>query len=255
LQKYNTSTSFSAKPLLNSIINPIAVFGVRNLSWSSSDINDVANNVYRRSLDLLADHIRKVQEAVRLLVNSIDDFALSKSPVLHDDYHNISKVEEEADIIKRELIEQLTKAAPSFMYREDFLRLIVKNDEIAELVQSLSRLIARMADDGWSPDPVVADGFKTLAAVVLTTFERLRDTIMALSMNPHRAIELVRDVHDGEAKVDEISQDLEFKLLKEVKQYEKMLIFRELARSLEQMTDLMEDASDDARVLALHRVA
>jgi len=222
---------------------------------TEDSIADIENNVYRRSLDLLADHVRKVQDSVRVLVHATDTFIACNETDLYSDSQKISVLEGEADAIKRELIEQLTKAAPSLLYREDFLRLVVRVDEIAESCQSISRLMTRLSKVKWIPDGSVAGGLKVMAEEVLMAYEALRDAILSLPMNPRRSIQLVGRVHDAEAKVDEIYHDLDFKFLTEVKQIERLLVFRDLLGLLEHMTDLMEDASDDLRVLALHRVA
>jgi predicted phosphate transport protein (TIGR00153 family) len=219
------------------------------------EIDVIENGVYRKSIDLLSDHARKVQDSVRMLVSAFDNFLSLKIADLKSDYQKISVLEEEADDIKRELIEQLTKSAPTFLYREDFLRLVAKVDEVAELAQSISRQLVRLAENKWVPQPSIGDGLKSMSAEVLTTYERLRDAIMALSMNPRRAIQQVGKVHEEESKVDNIYHDLDFKALMEVKKIERLLVYRDLLGLLEHMTDIIEDASDDLRVLALHRVA
>jgi hypothetical protein len=78
---------------------------------------------------------------------------------------------------------------------------------------------------------------------------------MALVMNPTRVVDLVGRVHEGEAKVDNIYHDIDFKALTEVKQMERLLIYRDLLALMEHATDIIKVASDDLRVLALHRVA
>jgi predicted phosphate transport protein (TIGR00153 family) len=213
------------------------------------------NKMYRKSLDLLSDHVRKVQDAVRTLVSSFDDFLSGNIEPLKAEYISITTLEEEADVLKLELIDQLTKVAPGLLYREDFLRLVVKIDEVAEIAQSISRLLVRLAENKWIPNSSVGEGLKTLGIEVLMACERLRDVVMALSTNPRHAIQLVGEVHMLEARVDRIYQDLDFKVLMEIKQYERLLIYRDLLGLLEHMVDTMEEASDDARVLALHRVA
>jgi predicted phosphate transport protein (TIGR00153 family) len=225
------------------------------MSLPLEEIDEIENGVYRKSIDLLTDHARKVQDSVRMLVSAFDNFLSLKIADLKSDYQKISVLEEEADDIKRELIEQLTKSAPTFLYREDFLRLVAKVDEVAELAQSISRQVVRLAENKWVPQPSIGDGLKSMSAEVLTTYERLRDAIMALSMNPRRAIQQVGKVHEEESKVDNIYHDLDFKALMEVKKIERLLVYRDLLGLLEHMTDIIEDASDDLRVLALHRVA
>lgn len=221
----------------------------------NEDIDNIRNEVYRKSLDLIAEHARKVQDSVRLMVESFLKFKNSQRSDLKSLYEKVSKVEEAADDIKRELIEQLTKSAPAFLYREDFIRLIVRVDEVAELAQSVSRQLSRIADNDWVPKPLVGELLEAVSREVLTTYERLRDAIMVLPMNPKRTIELVASVHEAEAKVDNSYYDADFRLLMEIKRIDQLLIYRDLLRLLENMADLIEDASDDLRVLALHRVA
>lgn len=225
------------------------------MTLPQEDMAALGNEVYRKSLDLITEHARKVQDSVRLMVESFSKFNASRITELRSLYEKVSAVEEEADKIKRELIEQLTKSAPAFLYREDFIRLTIRVDEVAEMAQSISRQLSRIANNGWVPSPSVGELFEGLSSQVLTEYERLRDAIMVLPMNPKRTIELVVSVHQAESKVDNSYYDADFKLLMEVKKIEHLLVYRDLLRLLEDMADLIEDASDDLRVLALHRVA
>lgn len=222
---------------------------------SEEAISEIENSVYRKSLDLLTDHTRRVQDSVRVLINAFDPFLAGDVPELKSDCEKISVLENEADKIKREVLEQLTKAAPGLLYREDLLRLVFKVDEVAESAVSISRLMLRLATAGWIPEHGLAEGLRVMSTEVLVTFESLRDAIMALVMNPPRVVELVMRVHDGESKVDNIYHDLDFKALTEVRQVERLLIYRDLLALIEHATDTIKDASDDLRVLALHRVA
>ncbi len=225
------------------------------LSLTSGEMNSTENRFYRKSLDVLTEHVRKVQDAIVVLVNSFDSYVEGDTAALRINYAKIEKFEEEADEYKISLIDQLTKAAPGILYREDFLRLVVEVDEVAELAQSISRLLVRLSEQKWIPTKPISDGINAIASEVLATYEKLRDAILALAVNPHTTIKLVGTVHLCEAKVDQLYQELDFKALVEVKPIERLLTIRDLLSMLEHMTDVMEDASDDARVLALHRVA
>lgn len=222
---------------------------------SEEEISEIENTAYRKSLDLLTDHVRKVQDSVRVLANAFDPFLARDISELKSDCEKISVLENEADKVKREILDQLTKAAPGLLYREDLLRLVFKVDEIAESAVSISRLMLRLANADWIPQHGLAEGLRSMSTEVLITFEFLRDAIMALVMNPTRVVDLVGRVHEGEAKVDNIYHDIDFKALTEVKQMERLLIYRDLLALMEHATDIIKVASDDLRVLALHRVA
>lgn len=222
---------------------------------SEEEFSEIENSAYRKSLDLLIDHVRRVQDSVRVLTNAYDPFLARDLPELKSDCEKISVLENDADKIKREILDQLTKAAPGLLYREDLLRLVFKIDEVAEAAVSISRLMLRLANAGWVPEGGIAEGMRSISTEVLLTYEALRDAIMALTMNPTRVVEYVTRVHEQESKVDEIYHDLDFRALTEVKQVERLLIYRDLLGLMEHATDIIEDASDDLRVLALHRVA
>ena len=217
------------------------------------ELSDLENKAYSKSLDLLADHARKVQDVVRSLVLMIDDYASSRGSI--EDHHEaISRQEEEADEIKIELIDTLTKSAPGLLYREDFLRLMFNVEKIAEIAQSISRLILKLSKSNIKVDPAIAEGLISLANESLSVYEKLRSCIMALAMNPMYALKLVSDVHSAENKVDLMQQDLDLRIILNVKDQGLMLIYRDFVANLEHMVDTMRDASDDVRVLALHRV-
>ncbi len=222
---------------------------------SEEEFSEIENTVYRKSLDLLTDHTRKVQDSVRVLANAFDPFFNRDLASLRSECEKISVLENEADKVKREILDQLTKAAPGLLYREDLLRLVFKVDEVAESAVSISRLMLRLAQANWIPQKSIAEGIGTMSTAILVAFEYLRDAIMALVMNPVRVVELVAHVHEEESKVDNIYHDLDFMALNEVKQVERLLIYRDLLALMENATDTIKVASDDLRVLALHRVA
>ncbi|MEJ5293187.1 MAG: DUF47 family protein [Candidatus Methanosuratincola sp.] len=217
------------------------------------ELSDLENKAYRKSLDLLADHARKVQDVVRSLVLMIDDYASSRGNI-EEYYETVSRQEEEADEIKMELIDTLTKSAPGLLYREDFLRLMFNVEKIAEFAQTISRLILNLSKNNIRVDPAIAEGLISLANESLSAYEKLRNCILALAMNPIYALKLVGDVHSAENKVDLMQQDLDLRIIMNVKDQGFMLICRDLVANLEHMVDTMRDASDDVRVLALHRV-
>ncbi len=217
------------------------------------ELSDLENKAYRKSLDLLTDHARKVQEVVRSLTLMIEDYASSKGN-MENYYMEVSELEEKADDLKIELIDTLTKSAPGILYREDFLRLMFNVEKIAEIAQTVSRLILKLSKSGLKVDPRIADDLISLAGESLSAYEKLRNCIMALAMNPMYALKLVGDVHSAESKVDLMQQDLDLRIIMEVKDQGCVLICRDLVANLELMVDTMRDASDDVRVLALHRV-
>ncbi|MCX8170264.1 MAG: DUF47 family protein [Candidatus Methanomethyliaceae archaeon] len=219
----------------------------------SDEIAAIGNEVYRKAIDLIIEHSRKVREALQLMVNATSLFSSSKNIELKESYNRISAIEEEADVIKRELIEQLTRSAPAFLYREDFFRFVIGSDELIEIAQSFTRQLVRISDSKFAP--LSLDPFEPILTEILEEYDRLREAVMMLPLNPKRVLDLVIAVHNIESRIDGLYHDVEFKLFVEVEDIRKLMLYRDLLNLLEDLSDMIEDVSDDLRVLALHRIA
>lgn len=225
------------------------------MPWLNNDVEAAENIAYRKSLELLLEHTRKVQNAVRELMLATTSFVSGKADKVKEHYQKVSAIEEEADSIKLELLDQLTRSAPSFLYREDFLRLVTTVDEIAELAQSAIRLMSKILEKKWLPKPEVGAKLTQLSEALYASYEKLRNAIFAIASDPRRALRLVVDVHISESEIDELYGDADISLLENCTSLPVILTTRDLIHLFETIADLIEDASDDARVLALHRVA
>lgn len=187
------------------------------------------------------------------MINGVDNFSNSRSDELKGNYNKICIIEEEADGIKKELIEQLTRSAPAFLYREDFFRFVVVSDELIELAQSFIRQLVGISESKFAN--ISLSIFEPILTKILEEYDRLREATMVLPYNPKRVLDLVTTVHNIESKIDEIYHDIEFKLFIEVEDMRKLMLYRDLLNLLENLSDYIEDASDDLRILALHRIA
>jgi predicted phosphate transport protein (TIGR00153 family) len=221
---------------------------------TTEDLNSIINEVYRRSIDLIIEHVRKTRDALDLAINAVSNFSSSSYNELKDIYEKISQIEEEADNIKRELIEQLTKSAPAFLYREDFFRFTVRIDEIIEYIQSFTRRLLKISESKIEPIPSVKDLLESILTNISSEYDHLKEAVMTLPRNPKKVLDLVVTVHEIESKVDLLYHSADFKLLMEIEDLRKLLLYRDLLHLLEEISDLIEDASDDLRVLALHRI-
>jgi len=224
------------------------------MSWAFEEARMEENMAYRKAIDVLQDHARKVQAAIREMVLAIEALASGDAKKLDEKVQVIAQVEKEADSLKYTLLDLLTKAAPSFLYREDFVRLILSVDELVEIAQSIVRLASRTAAKGWYPSKAIGEKMKNVAYEVFHVYEKLKDAVQALALNPRRALELVGEVHAAEGMVDELYRDLEMTILEEATSVGQVLSIKEICSLMEHLADRAEDSSDDIRILALHRV-
>lgn len=105
-------------------------------------------------------------------------------------------------------------------------------------------------DKEWKVSSDIKDGLVKLSAGVFDALTKLRETTMTLNYSSSKALEKAREVEVAERLVDDLYRDLEMKVLNSKMELPLMLLFRDIAQMLEDVSDKAEDASDAARILA-----
>lgn len=212
---------------------------------------ETAEQRRRMMVDICQDHVRKVLEAVRDLPLLIDSCLRNDLPGINDHYNRIVKLEEEATSLKRVLTRELTESGAILLSREDFLRLVALNNEIADAAGGVAFRLAEIYNRGWKLDKKVMDGIARLADAVLDSTTRLRETILSLSYTTSKTAELAKNVEAAERIVDAVYRKVDLLIISSKMKMPLILITRDVAQLLEEMADKAEDAADAAQILAL----
>jgi predicted phosphate transport protein (TIGR00153 family) len=202
-------------------------------------------------VDICQDHVRKVLEAVRELPLLIDSCLRNDLPGINDHYNRIVKLEEEATSLKRVLTRELTEAGAILLSREDFLRLVALNNEIADAAGGVAFRLAEIHNRGWKLDKKVLDSIARLADAILDSTTRLRETIFSLSYTTSKTAELAKNVEAAERIADAVYRKVDLLIISSNMKMPLILITRDVAQLLEEMADKAEDAADAACILAL----
>ena len=212
---------------------------------------ETAVQLRRRMVDICQDHVRKVLEAVRELPLLISSCLRNSLPEINDHYNRVTKLEEEATNLKRVLTRELTEAGAILLSREDFLRLVALNNEIADAAGGVAFRLAEIYNRGWKLDKKIMDGIAKLADAVLDATTRLRETILSLSYTTSKTAELAKNVEAAERIVDAVYRKVDLLIISSNMKMPLILITRDITQLLEEMADKAEDAADAACVLAL----
>jgi predicted phosphate transport protein (TIGR00153 family) len=206
--------------------------------------------VKRRALSICQDHLRKVIEVARKLTQLVDSFVASDKKSAKEHFSEILKMEEEATLARRMVAEELGKIGGLLTSREDFLRFTIETSEIADFCKGIGFRLLEIMDKEWKVSSDIKDGLVKLSAGVFDALTKLRETTMTLNYSSSKALEKAREVEVAERLVDDLYRDLEMKVLNSKMELPLMLLFRDIAQMLEDVSDKAEDASDAARILA-----
>ncbi len=206
--------------------------------------------VKRRALSLCQDHLRKVVEITRKVPQICDDFAKGNKASVKQLHAEIRKAEEEVDIARRVLAQELAEIGAILISREDFLRFTSLVSEIADFCEGIAFRLLETAERGWKVPSEVKKGLCRLAEAAFDTVSKLRETTMTLNYGAAKAAEKAREVEVAERVVDDLYRELAVKVLSSQIEIPALLLLRDVLQLMEDIADKAEDASNAARILA-----
>lgn len=211
---------------------------------------ETEERVKRRALSICQDHLRKVVEITRKVPQLVDDFVKGNKASIKQLHTEIRKAEEEVDIARRRVAEELAEIGAILISREDFLRFTSLSSEIADFCEGIAFRLSEIVERGWKVPSDVKKGLAKLSDAMLDTVLKLRETAMTLNYGAQKASEKAREVEVAERVVDDLYRDLEVKVLSSRIEIPPLLLLRDVLQLMEDLADKAEDASAAARILA-----
>jgi len=204
----------------------------------------------RRALNLCQEHLRKVMNIYRKMVQLIDACLENDSLATQQLYKEVQEIGEEIDNSKRVVAQELVEIGTILISREDFLRFTDVTSEIADLCKGIAYRIFQMVDRKWNVPHNIIKGIVELAGVVSDAAAMLRETFLMLNYGSPKVLEKAKEVEIAERKVDDKYRFLEIILLESKLEINILLLARDIIQLLEDVADKIEDASDATRILA-----
>jgi predicted phosphate transport protein (TIGR00153 family) len=211
---------------------------------------ETEERVKRRALTICQDHLRKVVEITRKVPLLVDGFVKGDKATVRQLHAEIRKAEEEVDIARRTVAQELAEIGAILISREDFLRFTNLASEIADFCEGIAFRLLEIMERGWKVPPQIKKDLAKLSEAMFDTVSKLRETAMTLNYGASKASEKSREVEVAERVVDDLYRDLEVKILSSKIEIPALLILRDVLQLMEDTADKAEDASDAARILA-----
>jgi len=206
--------------------------------------------VKRRALSICQEHLRTVVEITRKVPQLVDNFVKGNKASVKQLHVEIRKAEEEVDIARRGVAQELAEIGAILISREDFLRFTNLVSEIADFCEGIAFRLSEIIERGWKVPADVKKGLAKLADAMFETVSRLRETAMTLNYGAAKASEKAREVEVAERAVDDLYRELEVKILSSQIEIPALLLLRDALKLMEDIADKAEDSADAARILA-----
>ena len=206
--------------------------------------------VKRKTFKILNNHLKATMRAIEGLMEVIGAMVqgnLNGVPAIID---RIEKAEEEADSLRRKLMEELAGEKLSLIDREDLMHLVKRVDMVADWCRESARVL-RVIYKRSFPNGLMKD-IESMAKGVEECALALQRAIEVMSESPEKALEKADEVERLEEKVDELHEKARFSMIEE-KGIEAgvLILISNLLGSIENVADACEDACDQIRVIVV----
>ncbi len=205
----------------------------------------------RRILDICKDHARSVVDITRELALMFDAYVEGKSKAVKMHYNNMSKLMDEKDKLKNNLIGEVVSVGSLLISREDFLRLIFQMGEVADTIEAMGFRLSGVTEQNWKLDNKYMTKASELWGLVLKEVSKVRETLHSLGFDPEKTLGMAKSVEDLEKQIDTFSRTFDLELMGSKLQQPSLLFFRDVVDRAERIADMGVDVVDHIRVLAL----
>jgi len=211
---------------------------------------ETEERVKQRALTICQDHLRKVVEITRKVPQLVDSFVKGDKATVRQLHTEIKKSEEEVDIARRLVAQELAEIGAILISREDFLRFTNLASEIADFCEGIAFRLVEIMERGWKVPADIKKSLAKLSDAMFETVSKLRETVMTLNYGATKVSEKSREVEVAENVVDDLYRELEVKILNCSMDIPTLLLLRDVLQLIEDAADKAEDASDATRILA-----
>ena len=172
-----------------------------------------------------------------------------KEATNHND--NIYKLLTESKEIKLKLFEEIMSVGTLLVNREGYLRLIFELERMMDNAEASAYRLKYILDGKIKVDKSYLLDLAKLSSLVLNETIKVRDIMRALMFNPEKSLELSKIVENGEKNIDIAHRELDLKILNSAKNIAALLLLRDIAERIEDISDIGVDTVDLLRMLAL----
>jgi predicted phosphate transport protein (TIGR00153 family) len=205
-----------------------------------------------KAVQLMQSHLSLTTRAVEELGKALEYKIHRENEQAEASIARVSRMEEEADSIRREIATELTAGEIPPHERDDLLHLSRDIDWIADWSKESGRILC-VAPVDRLPDTLAKKAIE-MVEIVKETAYAVRTCIEQLSERPKEAIRLADQVEDLEEKVDALY--MEIRGLYPTMDFSKVnpgevFLIGQLFDAIENITDWCENTIDQVRLLAV----
>ncbi|MEM2994803.1 MAG: DUF47 family protein [Candidatus Bathyarchaeia archaeon] len=215
------------------------------IKWFEKRRETKALAVIQRHLALTTSIVENLEKALIALIKN-------DKKEMQSYIDNVANGEKEGDMLRRKVMDELSKGELPPMERVDLMDLIKRVDMVADWSRESTRVLSAISTDEL-PDSI-KNGFIEMIKSVKECAVSLQKCINKMMTKPEEALQAADVVEQEEEKVDDIHERAR-KLLatEDLPKAGTAILISQLFEAIEMIADSCEDACDQVRVIMVSR--
>jgi predicted phosphate transport protein (TIGR00153 family) len=202
----------------------------------------------RNVLEITKKHTEKIIETVDKLENAFAAYVKGDFAAKDAASREVITAERQADLIRRDLLDQLSEGVLLPPDREDLIHFVKRMDSIADHANAAARLFGFL--DKSLPNGIPTKLYEFVKTALLAV-NRLGDAIDAMTKNKKNVLAICTEVELLEEQGDEQKKELTGILLKSNLDAGTLILVHDLIEAIEETCDRAEDSADLVRIFAV----
>ncbi|MEM0021603.1 MAG: DUF47 family protein [Fervidicoccaceae archaeon] len=170
-------------------------------------------------------------------------------------YEYVKQLKDEAQRIRESTMEYVVRASPALLTKELYMFSLSHLDRLIQIMDSIAYRVTIIAQSGVGLDGDVREKLMLISSKSLGMVGDLFQEAKLLSTNMRGIIDIHESINAKEEEVDQIYRSL---VLEIIKKYSRdlfsLMILKEIIDLVEDLADIIREASHDFKYLALHKL-
>ena len=203
-----------------------------------------------KALSVLLDETRRVLDASRELATLYQYLLKGKSKEVRTCIENIRTAENDVESYRRALTRELAEIGTMMMNREDLLKTAYDIEEISGYASGIAFRFSMLRPTALKKTKISKE-FTELLSMSVDLIQNLNEMVRLLSVNPATALEKLNVIQKIEKETDDKYRILVSMIFKQVKTIKDVMILKDIAERVDDMTDRCLRAADSITIVAL----
>ena len=203
----------------------------------------------QKIIDMLSTISQRICDLFKEVYGTVVEFPTINRAGFNSRFKAAVDYKDEVELIKKEVLDYISKVAPALYNKEDWLRILFKLSDISDKSLGVMYRLEQLMVNG-GPIPKEPHSYLVeLSEVVAGMLNEYKHALLITGIDSDKALEACGRIEEMEREADEAYRRTVFSVLSSNVSFRELLLMKDIADMLENISDATEAATDDLRII------